>query len=475
MIDPDDGSVVVRPPLSDRDWDTVLNVVREAGIGALSAGGQMTDSIASRLRDLPHLTRLDLSGSRGFTDKGARRLASVPSLIDLKLSGTGVTDRGLEVLGELPALRVFALAHHSTVSDRGIAALRGCEHLEFVDLMGTPTGDGAIQALTGKRDLRRFHAGNNVTDSGLLRLHDFPAFKVWRGGDVHFELDAFDASPTYLFLNMKTRFTDAALANLVGLEGLFAVNLFATTGFPAFDDRGSRVTAAGVAQLGRLPSLGWIGCCALLGNDEAMGQIAAMPRVRMLFGQDMVAGDEGFRALSCSRTIEYINGRRTYNIGARGLSALASMPSLRGLSMSCRNVAAEGFAALPSFPALEACHLSDVADESYRDIGRCRRLESLRFSRDTTDAALPHIQGLSTLKWVELPGIHITDRSLEILATMPSLEVIGLHECRGITAAGLARLTRLPNLRELRLNLPRVRRNELPEFPAGVRVRCLVQ
>jgi hypothetical protein len=430
----------------------------------------MTDSIASRLRDLPHLTRLDLSGSRSFTDAGACRLASVPSLVDVNLAGTGLSDRGLEVLRELPALRVFALAHHPTVSDQGIASLRGCEHLEFVDLMGTPTGDGAIEVLAGKRGLHRFYAGNNLTDGGLLRLHDFPAFKVWRGGDVHFELDAFDASPTYLFLNMKTRFSDAALANLVGLEGLFAVNLFATTGFPAFDDSGSRVTAAGVAHLKRLPSLGWIGCCALLGNDESMGQIATMPHVRMLFGQDMVAGDEGFKALSRSRTIEFINGRRTYNLGARGLSALASMPSLRGLSMSCRNVADEGFAALPSFPALQACHLSDVPDESYRHIGRCRQLESLRFSRENTDAAIEHIHGLSTLKWIEIPGVDISDRTLEVLATMPSLETIGLHECRGITAAGLASLTRLPRLRELRLNLPRVRRDELPEFPARVRV-----
>jgi hypothetical protein len=57
---------------------------------------------------------------------------------------------------------------------------------------------------------------------------------------------------------------------------------------------------------------------------------------------------------------------------------------------------------------------------------------------------------------------------------MPSLEEIGLHECRGVTRTGLARLARLPRLRELRLNLPRVRRDELPEFPSSVRVRYLV-
>ena len=269
---------------------------------------------------------------------------------------------------------------------------------------------------------------------------------------------------------MKTRFSDDGLASLARLEGLFAVNFFGTTGFHAFDDSSSNVTAGGVASLKRLSHLGWLGCCARLGRDATMREVAAMPHVRMLFGQDMVAGDEGFAALSASRTVEYINGRRTYNLGSHGLSSLAAMPALRGLSMS-RNVSDDGFAALPGFPAFTECGLSDVPDESDRHVGRCRRLEWIRFSRENTDAATAHIQGLFTLKRVEIHGTHVTDRSLEILATMPSLEAIGLHGCRGVTSAGLALLAGLPRLRELQLNLPRVTRDGLPPFPSRVRIR----
>jgi hypothetical protein len=232
-IDPDDESMVLKGPLSERDWERVLDVVKERQITVLHAGGQMTDVMVSRLAELTHLTDLDLSGSRRFTDAGVGMLASVLSLQRLNVSGSAVTDLGLQALPDLPDLRTIALAHHPHVTDAGISHLRTCRRLEFVDLMGTRTGDESIVALTGMPGLRRFHAGNNVSDAGLRRLQDFPAFKEWSGGDVHFGLDE----------------------------------------------------------------------------------------------QDMVAGDEGFMALRASKTIEYINGRRTYNLGSRGLGALASMPA----------------------------------------------------------------------------------------------------------------------------------------------------
>jgi hypothetical protein len=53
------------------------------------------------------------------------------------------------------------------ITDKGISNLRLCNQLEEVDLLGCNAGDGAIAALTGKRNLRRFKTGRNVTDEGL--------------------------------------------------------------------------------------------------------------------------------------------------------------------------------------------------------------------------------------------------------------------------------------------------------------------
>lgn len=269
----------------------------------------------------------------------------------------------------------------------------------------------------------------------------------------------FEAEPNYLLLCGSL--TDRGLANLVGLDGLFALNL---------DDRRLAVTSAGLAPLADLPNLGWLGFDA---TDDAMPAIAAMPRLRMLMCQETVAGDDGFVHLSRSRSIEYLWGRRCHNLRGRGFTALAAMPALRGLSVSCKNVDDAALSALPRFPALREYMPMDVPDEGFRHVGRCERLEALwcMYCRETGDTATGYIAGLSSLKTYEAFGTRITDRSLELLGRMPSLERVLRADCAGVTDAGLAFLARLPRLREVALGgLPGVTREGAALFPTRVRV-----
>lgn len=115
----------------------------------------------------------------------------------------------------------------------------------------------------------------------------------------------------------------------------------------------------------------------------------------------------------------------------------------------------------------------DVPDDGYRHIGRCRRLESLvlMYCRDTTDRATEHIATLSNLKKYYASYTRVTDRTPEILAGISSLETIGLTQLHGVTNAGIAALTRLPQLRELDLGgLRNVTADVVALFPAHVRV-----
>jgi hypothetical protein len=149
------------------------------------------------------------------------------------------------------------------------------------------------------------------------------------------------------------------------------------------------------------------------------------------------------------------------------------MPALRGLGVSCRNVADNALAALPAFPALRELTPIDVRDDGFRHIGRCQRLERLTcmYCRETTDAATAHIAGLS-LKYYYAGLTLITDRSLEVLGGMPSLEQVDLYECQGVTDAGLVFLSQLPRLREVNLDgLPRVTLGGTRVFPKHVRVK----
>jgi hypothetical protein len=285
-------------------------------------------------------------------------------------------------------------------------------------------------------------------------------FKTWRGGERRFELLGADAGPNYLML--RGPFTDSGFERLVGLEGLFALNV---------DSSELSITGAALAPLVDLPHLEWL---AFDATDASMPQIAALPHLRFLMCQDTTAGDAGFVALSRSRSIEHIWGRRCYNLRRDGFVALANMPALAHLSVSCKNVDDTGLSALPIFPALRELMPMDVADSGYRHVGRCERLESLvlMYCRDTSDAATEHIAGLRQLRKYFASYTRVTDRTPEILSGIKSLEEVTFDSCAGLTDAGIAALARLPKLRELRVgSMPKVTEDVITAFPPGVRVQ----
>jgi len=262
-------------------------------------------------------------------------------------------------------------------------------------------------------------------------------FATWRGGPERPTRLEPGAEPN--FLQLRGPFTDRGLAHLRGLDGLFGLDL---------DDARLAITAACLTPLRDLPRLASLSVDA---RDDWMPGLAALPELRLLGIQDTTASDDGWVALAHSRTIERIWGRRCHGLRRRGFLALAEMPALRSLSVSCLNVDDEGVAALPRFPALRELMPMDVPDAGYRHVGRCVNLESLilMYCRDTTDAATEHITGLTKLTNYFNSYTTITDRTPEILSTMDSLERITFDACHGLTDAGIAKLARLPRLREL--------------------------
>jgi hypothetical protein len=450
---PEDSS----PIASTRDWDEIIRLLALHSSARLNAEGQMTDAVLERVSRVAGVTTLDLGGSQALTDEGVRHLARLTGLTHLDLSGTAITDRALQVLRDLPALETISLAM-TNVTDEGAAHLGHCDELHRVNLSWTRTGDGALRALAGKRKLHEFASGNDVSDAGIALLHELPVFKSWHGGEVQMALLGYRARPNHLVL--RGRFTDRGLQAMGGLDGLFGLDL---------DDSRLAITAAGLEPLVSLPNLGWL---AVDAKDDWMPSIAAMPQLRFLGAQDTMAGDDGFVALSRSRSIEYIWGRRCHNLRRRGFVALADMPSLRGLSVSCLNVDDAGVAALPAFPALRELMPMDVPDAGYRHIGRCAQLESLilMYCRDTTDAATEHITRLRHLSYYFNSYTTITDRTPELLSGMASLERITFDTCHGLTNAGVARLARLPRLRELRVSGRGVTSEVVKAFPPRVTV-----
>ncbi len=226
-IDAKENGIGPRRRLTDAEWDELIDTIKERRITGVHANGLMTDSVLARIAGLDHVTRLNLGGSRELTDEGLLHLSRMPQLEHLDLSeypGGKLTDRGLEVLRHLPNLRTFEMTWQAGISDAGVANLKFCDRLERVNLMGSPTGDGAIEALQGKAALRYFSSGRLVTDAGLPLLHNFPLLKRWHGADTTSGDKEAIANATHLLIDGP--FTNNGLASLAGLEGVFELDLF---------------------------------------------------------------------------------------------------------------------------------------------------------------------------------------------------------------------------------------------------------
>jgi hypothetical protein len=464
-VDARDNRAAPRRRMSDAEWDELIEAMQERRVTALDANGLMTDSALASIAALDHVTSLNLGGSRELSDDGLLQLARMPQLEHLDLSeypGGKLTDRGLEVLRHLPNLRTFEMTWQGGVTDAGVANLKYCEQLERVNLMGSPTGDGAIEALRGKTRLRFFSTGRRVTDKGLPLLHDFPMMKRWHGPEIVSGAREDVSRGTHLLLDGP--FTDEGVAGLAGLEGVFELDLFWNV---------TGTTPEAFAHLRHLPNLGSLGCDGELSNDVSLRYIGEMPKLRRLRAQEAVATDDGFVALSRSRTLQFLWGRECPHFGSRGFLALSKMPALRGFGIGCKNVDDKALSSLPWFPALRELTPIGFQDAGFRHIGQCRGLERLTcmYCRETTDAATEHIGGLG-IRFYYAGLTQITDRSLEILGHMPSLEQIEFYECRGITNAGLAFLAGLPRLRELHVDgSAGVTLDGTRIFPSHVRVK----
>jgi hypothetical protein len=381
-------------------------------------------------------------------DDGFRQLSRMPQLQRLNVTGTNITDRGLEVLRQLPNLQVFEMNWHPRVTDEGMQSLRHCHQLECVDLMGSNTGDGTIAVLQGKTKLRAFKSGKLVTDHGMRLLQGIPVFASGERGE----------------LLIDGPFTDEGLSALVPLVGVEALDIFwhATT-----------ITSAGFAHLAQMPHLGLLGADGELADDVAMQHIARMPRLRKLRAQEATATDAGFEALGTSQTLESFWGRQCEHFGNRGFRAFSRMPSLRELGVGLSQVDDTALGAFPDFPALASLTPIGVGDEGFRHIGRCQRITRLTcmYCRDTTDTATAYIENLP-LGYYYAGLTRITDRSLATLGRMPTLEQVEFYEVNGITDEGLPHLAALPRLREVAIDsCPRVSFAATQVFPTSVRVR----
>ncbi len=180
------------------------------------ARAQNPQECLDRLKDLPHLQKLDLINNQ-ITDAELEHLEGMTELQNLIL-GDQITDAGLKRIVGLKRLEEFGFTS-KRITDAGLECLERLKQLRTLYLNRTQTGDAGLKHLAGLSHLDHlFLDGTQVTDAGLEYLGGLSELK---------QLSLYD-----------TRITDAGLEHLRTLEQLDALSL-----------SGSKVTDKGVKKL----------------------------------------------------------------------------------------------------------------------------------------------------------------------------------------------------------------------------------
>jgi hypothetical protein len=89
-------------------------------------------------------------------------------------------------------------------------------------------------------------------------------------------------------------------------------------------------------------------------------------------------------------------------------------------------------------------------NELFQQAARLRHIEQLTPHVSVRDEDITRIAGLSRLKRLDLmdPSPELTDKALEVLVQMPSIEALSIYDA-SITDQGLAALANMPQLKEL--------------------------
>ena len=138
------------------------------------------------------IVAVDLAHS-WITDADLGRIAALDRLDRLDLSGTRITDVGLELLAPLEGVRNLKLRFAEFVSEGGVAHLKGWESLETLDLRGTQVRSLVFGHLAGLQGLRRLDLSHTrITDEGFDELVEIQGLEELAIGSNRLDGSALD-------------------------------------------------------------------------------------------------------------------------------------------------------------------------------------------------------------------------------------------------------------------------------------------
>lgn len=330
------------------------------------------------------------TSTREVKDEDLPHLKGFPYLATLSLEKSEVSDKGLEILKDLPPITRLGLRRCSKMTDAALANLQYTPKLRVLELLYTFTSDAGLDEVAKLKELQALdlRGCNYITDAGLAKLENHTGLK-----------------------DIKLRsygITDAGIKSLTTLKNL-------------------RILEVEDAQLG----------------DSAMEFVAQMPELTKLNLMRTLVSSDGFKQLKGLTKLTDLRVRGT-NVTGEGLAAVeGSAPTLAYLDISeCPFVDAD-MAVLAKFTnltTLKMFQVQNVSDESFKNLAGLKKLKMLDVSKcPIGPVGADAIASLPALEELSLAESDIDDAGLAKIAGMKTLKKINLKTLNKATEAGLAK------------------------------------
>jgi eukaryotic-like serine/threonine-protein kinase len=289
-------------------------------------------------------------------------------------------------------LRSVMLGNNLNMTDEGLANLRGCKHLAWLDLAGTQLTDTGLAHISGLEGLRELGvARTKVTDDGLIHLKNLAKLRL-----LSFE---------------DTAVTGAGLVHVKGNKNLNHLNL-----------TGTHLSDAAFDHLKEMISLGELSLINTRTNNADLAMLAKLTNLwNLQLGFTKVSAGGLVHLKDCKNLVHL--GLAETRITNADLAHVSEFKNLVWLELNNASISDEGLAHLKGLVKMEAMNLTGTS-----------------ISR----AGLLHLKDFKSLIGITLSKTKIGDESIDAMANWSKLKHIRLQETK-VTDAGAKQLaSKLP-------------------------------
>ncbi|MFO0976201.1 MAG: hypothetical protein U0996_07355 [Planctomycetaceae bacterium] len=220
---------------------------------------------------------------------------------------------------------------------------------------------------------------------------------------------------------------------------------------------GSRVTAAGMAELAKLPNLRTLKLTGYTGSPSDWAGLAAVTQLETLDASGSNLNDQTLPAVGALVNLKTLNMSRTAVTDA-GFTALTKLSKLESIDCGSTSITGAGFEAFTAKYAKSPLRHVYAANTSFgtfgfAHVGNIETLETLAANTSgATDMSIQDLKGLKNLKNLYLAGNGISDAGLQKLwPTLDALEDLDLGGNALVSNFTLEKLLRTKTLKKLRV------------------------